>query len=767
MWWKFLLLTLYLVVLILLSRILEIFTYYQTGCLANGLINPLSLTVQRLRAILENRGVSHRNVLEKRDLTDLISNSGEVTQRELEGVTRSEGQSELEDFECEAHFLEKVEDTKDSVWVIQVVREGGMGGGGMDLKAWSKVAKRLSKFGIQCGVFRCANDEKFCKRKGWHNNQIILSTPEGRCVKDQVVMRSLGGTLSKQNEGRLVDWVAGELSERLEKIRDFETFEQQWLKFDPTYPHQKSSSHDSHHQSPNHHSPVSSYKYMQHQNEKLPESFESWEQGCQEKIRALFISNLTTAPLFFSVMAAKFSGRVKLGVINAKDHNFRNFISKHPFKHNPPTNHPSKSPSSPPKYFIITPNRLKSFGLRPGEHFNYRSFFGLLRSLHPESNDVFILSIIISTILCSFNLFQPSLSIHHHLLSIFITTTKTIFLLLITWLATTNLPIPLFFTDLPLSFLRFICLSDLASLLREDLSFYFSSTQGKIIIVTTFTIIISLYSRLTHKTPNHTENTATHPVTSSVTTTCMHLIENIMEGICRGLFNNTTTTPHTLPDHDDHYNMIIQRLAVPDLWLRPLISPQYLHDLPLWRYDGVEGDECEGAWDEGERGFKEGCERCRVVGRGFKEAAMMLLDGDYTCKCGDREDGEEEDDDGAAATSHICSNLQPPHHNHHHNDNHTTQCPHHHKQQSPQGTTEAPRGIIASSECAICLDLYTGGDLLCGLPCCHAYHQRCIMGWLSRDNHCCPICRWPSYKAKPPLKHVTQDHVRSDHVEQD
>ena len=34
------------------------------------------------------------------------------------------------------------------------------GEGGVDLQAWKHLAKKLFKFGIQCGVFRCDNDER-------------------------------------------------------------------------------------------------------------------------------------------------------------------------------------------------------------------------------------------------------------------------------------------------------------------------------------------------------------------------------------------------------------------------------------------------------------------------------------------------------------------------------------------------------------------------------------------------------------------------------
>jgi E3 ubiquitin-protein ligase RNF103 len=59
-----------------------------------------------------------------------------------------------------------------------------------------------------------------------------------------------------------------------------------------------------------------------------------------------------------------------------------------------------------------------------------------------------------------------------------------------------------------------------------------------------------------------------------------------------------------------------------------------------------------------------------------------------------------------------------------------------------------PRNALKAAECAICLESYVRGSLLCGLPCGHAFHEACIMGWLLRDHHSCPSCRWPAYKRK-------------------
>lgn len=60
------------------------------------------------------------------------------------------------------------------------------------------------------------------------------------------------------------------------------------------------------------------------------------------------------------------------------------------------------------------------------------------------------------------------------------------------------------------------------------------------------------------------------------------------------------------------------------------------------------------------------------------------------------------------------------------------------------------KGQLLSSTCAVCLEAYHSNSILCGLPCGHNYHKRCIYAWLHRDNYHCPICRWPVYKLNHP-----------------
>lgn len=78
MWLKLLLLTLYLALLFLLSRILETVAYYDSGYLASRILDPVSLSVRKLKTLLDQRGMSYTGLVEKKELTELVETSGEV-----------------------------------------------------------------------------------------------------------------------------------------------------------------------------------------------------------------------------------------------------------------------------------------------------------------------------------------------------------------------------------------------------------------------------------------------------------------------------------------------------------------------------------------------------------------------------------------------------------------------------------------------------------------------------------------------------------------
>uniref|UniRef100_A0A671MNE4 RING-type domain-containing protein n=1 Tax=Sinocyclocheilus anshuiensis TaxID=1608454 RepID=A0A671MNE4_9TELE len=67
-----------------------------------------------------------------------------------------------------------------------------------------------------------------------------------------------------------------------------------------------------------------------------------------------------------------------------------------------------------------------------------------------------------------------------------------------------------------------------------------------------------------------------------------------------------------------------------------------------------------------------------------------------------------------------------------------------------------PCGMLHCTECVVCLENFETDCLVMGLPCGHVFHQQCIVVWLAGGRHCCPVCRWPSYKKKPTRQHATE-----------
>lgn len=60
------------------------------------------------------------------------------------------------DLSVGVHFYEEVEDTKDSVWVVQVTANERPTF--MKTDDWFQLTRRLAKFGVRTGIFNCDLD---------------------------------------------------------------------------------------------------------------------------------------------------------------------------------------------------------------------------------------------------------------------------------------------------------------------------------------------------------------------------------------------------------------------------------------------------------------------------------------------------------------------------------------------------------------------------------------------------------------------------------
>ena len=76
MWFKLILLLIYVAVLFILARLLEAASWVETGVLSYRLLDPMTLSVLKLKTLLEQRGVSYDGVVEKPELSELVDATG-------------------------------------------------------------------------------------------------------------------------------------------------------------------------------------------------------------------------------------------------------------------------------------------------------------------------------------------------------------------------------------------------------------------------------------------------------------------------------------------------------------------------------------------------------------------------------------------------------------------------------------------------------------------------------------------------------------------
>ena len=536
-----------------------------------------------------------------------------------------------------------------------------------------------------------------------------MALPQGQKVKDNVIIRNYSGAMKPDSISR---WVSGSLASRLREIYDWAEMENDWF---------------------------------------------SWE-GFRRKneVRFVLFSKLKRPPMFFSALSVKFTGRVKFGTVDVKSREGKNILNKMKFK-------------QVPQYMIITPECKIFYGKRPKELYNFRSVEFFLKTMYPEVNDIFLLSLVIVNVYCLLDLCLVQGGVTRRLCRFFWNLGKQNCILILLWLPVLGLfqlPFMEGATNQGLKFLRLVSGSDFAAVLRSDWAGYLDQWSLLLLSFVAYGVIIAVieYKRTGGVEPEEEVSTSSH------------WWDLRWDGYMNYFFRPmvSLTRPMNAEDMDLEAGMelLIERLAVPNFWLHPMISSDYIKELPVWHYAGKsfhsDSDTCSNSDDTRMESDSDGgaeigherpttpdlfvCEHCRASKRPQTEqerldatdaCAAYVMDGNYKCSCklesngkvhgetwkprhgakeprrkydeGDRGTGVEVDEKG-------CEEDQLPY---------------------------CPPGILPCTECVICLEGYRYGVVLCGLPCGHSFHQQCIMSWLSRDNHCCPVCRWPTFRAKP------------------
>ncbi|XP_023213523.1 E3 ubiquitin-protein ligase RNF103-like isoform X2 [Centruroides sculpturatus] len=726
MWVKILLLSLYLLLLFFLTRLLEAASWYHGGRLffpTRTVLDPFSLSVRKLKQLLDSRGVSYAGVVEKQELTTLVDASGELTKSELDEaviedsdkiISGSSATPQTTQFSCGEHFYEEVEDTKDSVWLVQVIPADGSKPL-LDDVTWQQVVSKVNRFGMRTGIFRCTLDKRLCLRKGWTSPRLILALPRGQKAKEDVVMHSY---LYPTKLQPILAWVWQQLSSRVKRITSAKKLKD-WL----IYNSEESS-----------------------------------------KIRIILFSTLLEPPLFISALAIKFNGRVKFGIVpvasDDEGHRYAKLTGISKF----------------PKYVVITPEKKIYYGYRPGENLNFKSMELFLKFYSPEMNDIFLSSLLLVNVFVGFDIFLISGKLWKHLIRCIINLVKYNSILFLFWLFIVTLYQFSFMeviTSFCLKFTRLISDTFIFVIIRNDWRLI---TNFPLCIISFFIygILVSIFWKKWGREPEIDDI----PFFSNWWTVSWE--SDIMNYFFRPMATLTRPMAPQDLDLEEGMELLIERLAVPNFWLQPVIPTDYINDLPIWNYHGwCDADDKEAqekgwfespSWsssDDESTSFAQSQEIPVAKERIPKETNstsgnQSKANNSKICDCKFRKQmySNKSSQDCAIKNCNKPNLMATCSDDVEHSWKASKMCSCNKLSNikrieikedtlsKESETSRAPKGMIECRECSICLENYKYGESLCGLPCGHNYHLNCIMLWLSRNNHCCPVCRWPPYKAK-------------------
>nr|XP_040030585.1 E3 ubiquitin-protein ligase RNF103 [Gasterosteus aculeatus aculeatus] len=660
MWLKLFFLLLYFIVLFMLARIFEAVVWYETGMFATQLVDPVTLSYKKLKTILEGRGLGYSGLAEKKDVSDLVEKSGELTQGELYSAIKKEteqteaGDASTTYFSGEMHFYELVEDTKDGIWLVQVIAQ--------DRKAllsranWGKMVQKVSQFGIRTGTFNCSNDYRSCIKRGWQRSTLIMSVPQTSASKGKVMLKEYNGRRIETEH--IFRWMTSHVAHRIKTLRQSEQLVEEW-RADPAHP-----------------------------------------------VKMFLFARLSQPPAFFSALSVKFTGRIDFIFVDVRGWDNRSILSEIDVTQNT-------------AYILKMPEGIYRYGNSTGEFLSLAAMDTFLRSIQPEVNDLFVLSLVLINLLAWMDLFITQGATVKRFVVLIRTLGTYNSILLVSWLpvlALLQLPYLETLYGYSLKLLRYADTTTVASLVRADWTFYSSHPALFLSTYLAHGLLVDYFEKKRRCRMRSQEDSTTN----------LEWLASLWDWYTSYLLHPIASLHHVPSDHsdwEDDPNFLLERLAFPDLWLRPLIDMDYIEALPTWSFRSVAEETGEGAGgglDEETDSSHSDTESREKMHSNAQLSLSNSMDGSSSCQpfCCRHGNRGSSSADRALKDGCLCD------------------------------WSVWPCGMLQCSECVVCLENFVSEELLLGLPCGHAFHQHCIVVWLAAGRHCCPVCRWPSYKKK-------------------
>ncbi|CAI5677274.1 unnamed protein product [Oreochromis niloticus] len=667
-----------------LARIFEAVVWYETGMFATQLVDPVTLSYKKLKTILECRGLGYSGLVEKKDVSELVEKSGELTQGELYSAIKKQEQTEADGsstthFSGEMHFYELVEDTKDGIWLVQVIAQDREAL--LSQSNWGKMVQKVSQFGIRTGTFNCSNDYRSCIKRGWQRSTLIMSVPQTSASKGKVMLKEYKGIRIETEQ--IFRWMTSHVAHRIKTLHHSEQLVEEW-RSDPAHP-----------------------------------------------LKMFLFARLSQPPAFFSSLSVKFTGRIEFIFVDVR--RWGNYSSLSEI-----------GVTRSPAYILKMPEGIYHYGNSTGEFLSLAAMDTFLRSVQPEVNDLFVFSLVLINLLAWMDLFITQGATVKRFVVLIRTLGTYNSILLVSWLpvlALLQLPYLDILHGYSLKLLRYADTTTLASLVRADWTFYSSHPALFLSTYLAHGLLVDYFEKKRRCGTRSQEDSRTN----------LEWLASLWDWYTSYLLHPIASLQQFPSDHsewEDDPNFLFEHLAFPDLWLRPLVNMDYIKTLPTWRLRAVGQSRLEASSekaDEETRSQHSDKERKEPphgssshkrslcsVNFNSQLPACSDVDASGGCQCAcavvSSRNGSSLSADRAVKDNCVVSDCVS---NHQHCD-----------------WSMWPCDMLQCSECVVCLETFVSEEVLMGLPCGHAFHQQCIVVWLAAGRHCCPVCRWPSYKKK-------------------
>lgn len=629
--------------LFILARFFEAVVWYETGLFATQLVDPVTLSFKKLKTILECRGLGYSGLAEKRDVRELVENSGELMQGELYSALKNEKEQVASDssttFNGEMHFYELVEDTKDGIWLVQVIAQDR--NPLLSTANWSKMVQKVSQFGIRTGTFNCSSDTRYCRKRGWMKSTLIMSVPQTYASKGKVMLKEYDGRRIETEH--IFKWMTAHVASRIKTIR----FSQQLM--------------------------------------------DDWYQMEKQPVKMFLFAKLVQPPAFFSTLSIKFTGRIEFIFVDVRNWDNNTCLEEIGVRRMP-------------SYILKTPEGIYRYGNSTGEFISLHAMDTFLRSVQPEVNDLFVLSLVTVNLMAWMDLFITQGATIKRFVVLISTLGTYNSLLIISWLPILGfLQLPYLdnFYEYSLKLLRFADTTTIASWVRADWTFYSSHPALFLSTYLAHGLLIDCFEKK-RRCSNEDQNANN-----------LEWLSSLWDWYTSYLVHPIASFQNFESDWDEDPNFLLERLAFPDLWLRPLVPIDYIKNLPTWKFKLTQPTGSNQVDHNNRKKHESNPNGVSSFERESHCYSSEVLHSHGGCSAAKSEEsssgGEEQDNDW----SHW------------------------------------PCGMLHCTECVVCLENFETGCLVMGLPCGHVFHQQCIVVWLVGGRHCCPVCRWPSYKKRP------------------